>query len=85
MIGIEEEEESQVKEQENIFNKIIEKKFQPNERDTDKETRSIQNTKQIGPKMTTPLPHNNKNIQNKERTVKAAVKNAQVSYKARTI
>ena len=57
---IEEGEETQVKDMENIFNKIIEEKFpQPKEGSADQGTRNIQNTEQTGSEKKFPMTHNN--------------------------
>jgi hypothetical protein len=55
------------------------------EMDVYKFTRSLQNTKQIGPDKIFP-PHSNKNTKyTEQRILKAARKNAQVTYKDRPI
>ena len=58
IIGIEEGEETQVKSTENIFKKVVKKILQPKEGDDYQDTRSIQSTKQTGPKMEFPTTQN---------------------------
>ena len=75
IIRTEEGEEIQVKDTENILNKIIEEKnSQPKEGDAYKGARSIQNTKQTGPeKITKEKSLSTHNNQMKELTKKSTI------------
>lgn len=79
-------EDTQLKDTENSFNKIIKKTSLSKRGDAYPGTRSIQITKQTGQEKTLPQPHKNKNTKpTEEGTLKSAQKKDLETYKGRFI
>ena len=87
IIGIDENEDYQLKRPVNIFNKIIEENFYK-ERDTHEYTRSLQNSKQTRPEKKFLLTHNNQNTkctkQQQKKNIKSNKGKYRVTYKGRS-